>query len=163
MPYKDKDVAREKSKERKRKHYSKNKESVNAKNLDYYHKNKEKIRARATDYYHNNKERVLVLAKQYRDSNAEKVKNWKLKDSFGITIDDYKSMYEKQNGLCAICNTPETYFDKRIGKTRTLSVDHDHITGKVRGLLCKSCNLGIGQFKDNTDLMLNAIRYIKES
>lgn len=66
---------------------------------------------------------------------------------------DYAAMHADQDGKCAICSTPRS----------RLSVDHDHITGKNRGLLCSQCNWGLGQFRDNPQLLENAIRYLKEN
>jgi len=60
-------------------------------------------------------------------------------------------LLEHQHGVCAICRTRPA---------RTLCVDHCHVTGQVRGLLCSGCNLGIGQFKDNPALLQAAIAYI---
>jgi hypothetical protein len=63
-------------------------------------------------------------------------------------------MLQQQNGLCAICKKTET------GKTSNLCVDHCHKTGKVRGLLCNNCNKGLGLFKDNPEVLLNASAYL---
>lgn len=88
----------------------------------------------------------------------KKDREWKraydLKKKFGMTLDDYHEMLESQGG-CAICGTkspkPQRYFD----------VDHDHITGDVRGLLCRQCNAGIGQLKDDPEILQKAINYLR--
>lgn len=72
---------------------------------------------------------------------------------FGITEDDYNKMFESQVGLCAICHNPENGIK--------LAVDHCHDTGKVRGLLCKRCNMGIGLLGDNPDTIISAAMYLK--
>lgn len=64
---------------------------------------------------------------------------------YGIDIDIYNKMLEKQNFVCAICNKPETR--KRNGAVQSLCVDHDHSSGKVRGLLCFRCNLSLGHLE----------------
>lgn len=69
-------------------------------------------------------------------------------------------MFDEQDGVCAICGRPETKVLK--GKKLSLSIDHDHETGKVRGLLCMDCNTSIGKFKHNKELLLNAVRYLDE-
>jgi len=74
----------------------------------------------------------------------------------GITPDDYKKMLEGQNGKCAICGAIESH-----SKGHRLAVDHDHETGKIRGLLCHNCNVGLGNFKDSPDLIRSAIEYLK--
>lgn len=66
-------------------------------------------------------------------------------------------MEEEQGGVCAICGNPET--DKR---NHRLAVDHCHETDKIRGLLCKSCNIGLGMFKDNTNNLTRAVAYLRE-
>jgi hypothetical protein len=71
----------------------------------------------------------------------------------------YKELFEKQNGLCAICGKEETHTFK--GKIKQLSIDHDHKTGEVRGLLCNKCNTGLGGFMDNVEFLLKAIQYLK--
>lgn len=77
---------------------------------------------------------------------------------FGITLVDYENILVSQGGCCAICKT-----DKPMGhgkKNGRFSVDHDHKTGKVRGLLCHHCNVGIGSLKDDLDIMVSSIRYL---
>lgn len=77
---------------------------------------------------------------------------------FGLTPEDYESLHIKQNGLCAICCRPES--TTRQGKVLLLAVDHCHITGRVRGLLCANCNTGLGKFKDDPGLVLTAYKYL---
>lgn len=64
---------------------------------------------------------------------------------------DYRNILESQDGVCAICKT---------NSDTKLSVDHDHDTGRVRGLLCRKCNLGIGFLRDSVDFLRNAIDYL---
>ncbi len=79
---------------------------------------------------------------------------------YGITSEQYELMLISQNGVCKICGQPET---KRNApnQIQILSVDHDHQTGKVRGLLCHSCNRGLGAFKDNVTFLDAASAYLK--
>lgn len=70
-----------------------------------------------------------------------------LKAKYGLTEDEYELMLEAQGGVCAICHRPERV-RRGPGEPR-LSVDHDHITGMVRGLLCQSCNVICGMFRDD--------------
>ena len=74
--------------------------------------------------------------------------NWKsrLKNVYGISADDYGSMLQRQRGVCKICGRPE--------KNRRLAVDHDHKTGRVRGLLCTSCNRTLGILENNFDAFM---------
>lgn len=77
-----------------------------------------------------------------------------LKHTYNMTLDDYQDLFLRQFGLCAICsNAPKN------GKN--LHVDHDHKTGKIRGLLCQHCNQMLGNAKDNITTLKNAIKYLK--
>ncbi len=84
-------------------------------------------------------------------------------NKYKITPSEYSAMFSQQNGRCKICNLPETTVDTRYGRTRTLSVDHDHKTGKIRGLLCEQCNRALGMLKDNRLLLEKAILYLEGS
>jgi hypothetical protein len=77
---------------------------------------------------------------------------------YGITPARYAEMLEEQNGLCAICNQPP---DGNGKNGRVLFIDHDHVSGEVRGLLCRACNGGLGLFKDDPKLLLNAVAYLE--
>ena len=70
--------------------------------------------------------------------------NGKLKRLYNISLEDYDQMFEAQNGKCKICGTEEN-------NNRRFSVDHNHETGKVRGLLCYRCNTSLGWFENNKD------------
>lgn len=91
--------------------------------------------------------------------NTEKFKNksfeQKLKRQYGITIQDFNIMLNNQNGLCKLCNKPEIHKTKK-----KLSVDHCHITGKVRGLLCHRCNVFLGLVKEDISVLNKAIEYL---
>jgi len=76
---------------------------------------------------------------------------------YGLTLEDYNLRLSKQNGVCAICGKEEAISSKGV-----LSVDHDHKSGKVRGLLCDTCNRGLGHFFDNTEYLTNAILYLQQ-
>lgn len=82
-----------------------------------------------------------------------------LQRSFGISLADYQKMFVEQNGVCAICEQPET--DTRNGKAKWLAVDHDHVTDAVRGLVCQSCNTGIGKFGDDPERLRKAAAYLE--
>lgn len=81
---------------------------------------------------------------------------WDLKKNFGITKDQYCAMLDKQECKCAICGTKHIDEHKK-----RLHVDHCHTTGKIRGLLCNHCNLGIGHLKDDINILKNAIAYLE--
>ena len=88
----------------------------------------------------------------YRILNAE----YKLKKAYGVTSQEKQNLVDIQSGKCAICNT-------ELDRAKFTNVDHCHSTGKVRGILCHHCNFGLGQFKDNINLLKSAIKYLKEN
>ena len=90
----------------------------------------------------------------------ETERNRTLKKRYGITLDEYNKLHEKQKGLCAICNKPETRLGPH-GKVQSLSVDHDHKTGEVRGLLCDEHNKALGHFDDEIILLKEALKYLE--
>ena len=82
--------------------------------------------------------------------------NSSIKGKYGITHTDYEYILRKQNNTCAICN-----LEQNSSITKHMFVDHNHKTGKIRGLLCSKCNFGLGNFKDDIELLENAIKYLK--
>lgn len=82
-------------------------------------------------------------------------KNQRFTKKYSITLDDYKQILEKQNGVCGVCKQSEP-------SGRMLAVDHDHETGKVRGLLCTRCNILLGYCKDDINILKNAIKYLQK-
>lgn len=81
-------------------------------------------------------------------------KNSKLKFLFGITLREYDAMLASQNDRCRLCNRHKSEFPKN------LQVDHNHKTGKIRGLLCGQCNRGIGLLGDSREILLKAADYV---
>lgn len=91
-------------------------------------------------------------SKRHRTKNKEYYRLYHIQRTYGLTKEEYDSLLTLQQNVCAIC---ETSFAKAQP-----NVDHNHITGEVRGLLCSSCNQGIGQFRENTTTLRKAIGYI---
>jgi len=116
-------------------------------------KNREKVRARQKEWGEKNKEHRAEKGRKWYNENKERTRNSQLIRVFGITLDEYNIMLDKQNDRCAICG-------ENVGG-KSFAVDHDHLSGKVRGLLCGSCNVGIGHFRDDPELLEKAIEYIK--
>jgi hypothetical protein len=102
-------------------------------------------------------------SKKWRSKNPQvnrerqRMYNWKsmLRVNYGLTIEQYHALLEKQGGGCAICGAGPSQ-----GKKRRLDVDHCHSSKKVRGLLCASCNCAIGLFKEDINLLHRAIAYL---
>lgn len=112
----------------------------------YYEKNKEEVKKRTHKYQQEHKDIVTKI-------NRKRL----LKYYWGMTLEEFDLLVKKQNGCCSICNLK---LDESIKK---LYVDHDHKTGKIRGLLCGPCNLALGGFKDSTDILQRAIEYLMEN
>ena len=74
---------------------------------------------------------------------------------YKLTYEDYKLLVKNQNNACAICN-------KSLGKNMFVHVDHCHISGSVRGILCRWCNLGLGHFKDSIENLESAQKYLQK-
>lgn len=94
-----------------------------------------------------------------RRITKERQRSYSLKRYYGLSLAEYASMFHKQNGVCAICNNPETEKDK-YGNDRVLAVDHCHNSGKIRELLCYACNSMLGQARDNVEVLSKAIDYL---
>lgn len=100
-----------------------------------------------------NPEKVKIRLEKWRRNNPEKIYAHRLKNRYGLSLDDLKERLESQSGQCAICGTLD----------RVLNVDHSHTTGFVRGLLCRPCNNGLGDFKDDPNVLQAAIRYLENA
>lgn len=92
-------------------------------------------------------------AEKHPDAGSRRARKAQLKKAYGLTVEDYERMEAEQAGLCWICH-------RTCPSGRRLAVDHDHTTGRVRRLLCASCNGGIGQFQHDADLLARAILYL---
>lgn len=101
---------------------------------------------RYKEYYSKNKERLLI-----------ELRHKSRKHLYGISKEEFVLLIEKQKNSCAICGTQEP------GGKGNWHVDHDHNTGKVRGLLCHKCNTGLGLFLDDTKILTSAIKYLEKN
>jgi len=97
---------------------------------------------------------------EWKSNNLDKVRQYKWKERYGITPEQYNEMLISQGGVCVICEQEETAQHNTSNRVQKLAVDHDHVTGKIRGLLCQDCNRGIAKFHDNVPRMKNAIKYL---
>jgi len=114
----------------------------------------------AKDWHDKHRESSRKSARKYYQSNSEKIKAYNLMRRYGLTLEDREILLEKQGGGCAICGVKKAI--QTSGKFGEFSVDHNHTTGKIRGLLCPGCNVGLGYFKENPDSLLKAVEYLKE-
>lgn len=133
--------------------------------------NPEKVKEQKQRYYQKHKARVMEATKKWREEHREQlnaaerraakaphrrkqrqVAQWKRR--YGLTAEAAESLMASQNHACAICHTP-------FANLRKICVDHCHASTVVRGFLCNHCNVGIAQFRDNPDLLLAAVSYLR--
>ena len=121
------------------------------KSVDEFYRHRDKGLYRVCKSCHKirSAKRAKEIPELYRTRN--------LQSRFGISREFYKLLHEVQGGVCAICRQPET-----VKGRDNLAVDHNHETDEVRGLLCHSCNTGLGKFKDDPELLQRAISYLTE-
>lgn len=92
---------------------------------------------------------------EYNSRNPDKVHKRNNEKRYGITYEEYRLLLSNQNNVCAICSSSE-----KSSYKKNLSIDHCHTTGKIRGLLCSECNIGLGKFKDDVNLLEKAKEYL---
>jgi hypothetical protein len=109
------------------------------------------------------KECLNDFNQEWRKDNPEKVRVYRAKDPWtlhkrtkrlGMTVEEFWNMYESQKGKCVICLQDIA--------AENSAIDHNHTTGRIRGILCKSCNRGIGLLKDNSQVLNRASNYLLE-
>lgn len=135
---------------------------IKPKLAEHYQKNKPKRLAQVKAYREANKETRKAYSRAYQRKNAKKIlaqrkdSGYDLEYKYGLSLSQYACLLSAQNGTCKICGArPEDC--RPHGR---LNVDHDHDTGKVRGLLCNQCNVALGGFRDSPALLLNAVKYL---
>lgn len=110
----------------------------------YREKNREKLREKDRQYY-----------RERKKQDPDFLRRKHLKNEYNISLEDYAELFYKQNGVCAICGKTQ--------KGKPLFVDHDHSSGKIRGLLCGICNTALGGFRDKIVLLQEAIKYLNKN
>lgn len=135
MPYKDLDVRE-------------------AYNKAYRERNREKARLNTAAWRRKNPNYAIGYYSKYVAKNPEYYKMRNLK-RYGLTSQQYDDLFWKQGGRCALCQT-----NSHNGKG--WHIDHCHTTGKVRGILCNNCNVGLGHFKERIELLKTAIEYLEK-
>jgi hypothetical protein len=162
---KERNAARkEKAAARQKEYRQENKDIIKEKNRQYYLDNAEAYK----EYRQENKEKIIEYCRDWRFENKEYVKakrqenslkrrNTTLKRKYGLCLDDFSRMMQEQEGKCAICLVKaEDTMNKK------LYVDHNHLTGAVRALLCNSCNSGIGFLREDLGIIQRASDYLKK-
>lgn len=131
------------------------------------------FKARAQARYQADRATAIARVKRWQQANPERLNAYRrrrrlepsvkrreraghLKRKYGISLEMYESMLGNQGGGCAICRREPV-------SDISLHVDHDHLTGEIRGLLCFTCNNALGDFEDDAALLRSAIRYVEQT
>jgi NMD protein affecting ribosome stability and mRNA decay len=132
---------------------ARDKENVKRLQKEWYEKNKELTKERAKNWVEENPEKRKAAANKYAKNNPERLRNNALKSQYGITLEEFNRMKSDQQNRCGICGS-------EFKNTKHTHLDHCHTTGKIRAILCGSCNKGLGHFKDSVLNLLSAARYL---
>lgn len=132
---------------------ARSKDGLQAQCLMCYNQKKYEWRLKNWERDYNNKSR-------YRQSHPDRVRDANLRQKYGISLKQYNLMFEEQGGVCNICKRPERIVNGKSKKIAPLAVDHCHDSGKVRGLLCFSCNIALGKFQDSPEILARAISHV---
>jgi hypothetical protein len=119
----------------------------------YHLKNRDRILANKKKRYAENRDKINEHRRL--NKNPEKILFQQRHRKYGITKEQFYDLLSKQGDCCAICGSSEP-----VGSSSQWKVDHDHVTGKVRGLLCNTCNVGLGMFRDDSELLKTASKYL---
>ncbi len=139
------DRERERHRKVKQKYREENRELYNARMREYNAKNRDEINAKRREKWHSD---LKYRSRQFYTG---------IKANYGVTQEQYVDLYISHGGRCSVCGLSENQI------VRGLVLDHCHVTGLVRGLLCKDCNTGLGHFRDDIQLLHKAIEYLKRS
>jgi len=112
-------------------------------------------RQRCNEWYHRNRERVLAKERERRREDKNYYREKRIRHLYKLTLDQVAQMKAAQSDKCAICSA--ILIDDGV---QGMHIDHCHASGRVRGLLCSSCNCGLGMFHDRADLLLAAAKYL---
>lgn len=165
MPYGDS----EKKKAHNKAYRENNKKRISEGKRAWQEANKERLKEQKRVWYaermkdpefrQKNRERADAWAKENPERHAKLAREGRLRREYGISSDDYARLLQEQRRCCAICGSDKS---GRSGCV-PLFVDHDHRTGKIRGLLCNDCNLGLSKFKEEPAFLRGAAAYLERS
>lgn len=120
----------------------------------------QKLQIRAqyhADWVKNKRKKLKALG--IKSMTPDWWKRYLIKHTYGITLEQFDELLKQQNYSCAICGIKHDI----SARHKKLHIDHDHKSNKIRGLICLQCNTGLGKFKDDTELMRKAIRYLENN
>lgn len=103
-----------------------------------------------------NAKKANAATARWAEENPDAVREKHLKRTYGLTLAQYDELLERQGGACGACQGPPTVHGRFF-------VDHDHMTGRVRGLLCHQCNSALGYARDDLEVLKKLISYLKRN
>jgi len=124
-------------------------ENEKARARRYREAHKDELKMYHHEYYTRIKD---TKRREYIKQTRQRRSEYQMKKLYGITANEKTILLKEQNGVCAIC--------ERDGSAKELDIDHIHGTKKIRGLLCRNCNQGLGKFLDSPELLARAIEYL---
>ncbi len=134
------------------------KECRKVQTANYRKTHPDKIKEGKKKWYAKNGLQYCTEKRQAYKNDPTKANAQSRKSKYGITEEEFQKLLTLQGGVCACCGRPEISI--QYNKLRSLSVDHDHRTGRVRGLLCSKCNTALGLLDENIDKCYMLINYI---
>lgn len=145
-------------------YYQKHKEERKEYERKWRTEHKEQRKETQRRWYEENKEHHKELQKKWREEHKGYFKVWYQENKeyhkecilmyrYNITMEEYNQLLEDQNNKCRICEED----------LKRPHVDHDHTNGKIRGILCHTCNTGLGLLKDSRNILLKAVTYLDKS
>jgi hypothetical protein len=144
--------------EQRKKWYAKHKQEQLQRTRAWYQKNRKKMSENGKVYAMENKvqikERKHKYHQRYYQERKSIYKDRKLKYKYGISLKEFEYLLIKQDNKCAIC--------KNSLSDQTTVIDHEHSSNKIRGILCRSCNTGLGFFGDDPEILNQAVAYLME-
>lgn len=128
--------------------------------------NPELSKKKAKDRYHKDPQSAAAKVQKWRKEHPEQwsliQKACNLRSKYGLSVEEYEKLLLSQNGCCAICGTSDPKSKNAASRRGGFPVDHDHKTGKIRGLLCGHCNTGMGLLGDSIEILKKAIAYLSK-
>ena len=121
----------------------------------YVQSHQEEVRAKKKVDYEMNRTKILARQSIWVSTHSQSIRANNLKRLYGLMPEEFDALLAKQDGKCAICGTSNW-------NGRGPHVDHDHITGKIRGILCHNCNTGSGMLKDDPEIINKLLAYVQQ-
>jgi hypothetical protein len=144
---------RERIRARRKADYAARRPELAAARRAYIAEHREETNATSRAYRAAHRDSYNGYMRSYKASHPGLFASYRVRSLYGLTPADIAEMAEAQGGKCPICGSVD----------KPLRIDHGHVTGKVRGLLCDNCNMGLGQFGDDPERLSSAIAYLKEN